>query len=274
MDLEQQLSAGTEATEAPPVEEQAGEEQETLPPVERDWEAEARNHGWTDKESFKGDPDKWVDAKRFMERADEVMPLLKKQNDALKRELQEMRRDLKKAGKQWSSFAQREYERGLAEIQARHEEAVESGDTEAAARAWQEREALEKPPEPETDDAAEEAERINQEFQAWVVEHEWYETDANRRLYADNEAMRMGLAKDWPGGPTAWLDELAKRVDRKFAPKKVNPVANGGNRSASASTRGMSYGQLSAEEKKICDKAVERGLFKSKEEWIKVYEAQ
>jgi hypothetical protein len=52
----------------------------------RDFDAEAREHGWRPKDEFPGDAAKWVDAETFMKRADEVMPLLKAQNARLKRD--------------------------------------------------------------------------------------------------------------------------------------------------------------------------------------------
>jgi hypothetical protein len=96
-------------------------------PEERDFEAEARSHGWTPQEEFKGDPARWVDAETFIKRADEVMPLLKKQNAHQKRELEEMKRTIKRL----SAAEQRAYENARADIAAEMEAAVEAGDLTA-----------------------------------------------------------------------------------------------------------------------------------------------
>lgn len=62
-----------------------------LPAADPAIEAKAREHGWTPKERFRGDAAKWVDAKTFLDKADTVMPLLRKQRDDLMGEVQSLR---------------------------------------------------------------------------------------------------------------------------------------------------------------------------------------
>ena len=45
-------------------------------PPDRDWEGEAKKMGWAPKDTFKGDPGKWVDAKTYVERGEQFIPLL------------------------------------------------------------------------------------------------------------------------------------------------------------------------------------------------------
>lgn len=52
-----------------------------------DVEKEALSMGWTPKEKFKGNPDKWIDAESFVERAEHVLPILRADRDRLKRDL-------------------------------------------------------------------------------------------------------------------------------------------------------------------------------------------
>lgn len=47
----------------------------------------AREMGWTPKEKFRGDPNKWVDAETYVERGEHVLPILRADRDRLKREL-------------------------------------------------------------------------------------------------------------------------------------------------------------------------------------------
>lgn len=46
--------------------------------------AEAKELGWADKDSWRGDQDKWVDAKTFLERGRHILPLVNEQNKRLK----------------------------------------------------------------------------------------------------------------------------------------------------------------------------------------------
>src|SRR5258706_12397733 len=50
-------------------------------------EQEAKNIGWAPKDVYKGDPDKWVDAHTFLERGQHVMPILRKNNEKLQRDI-------------------------------------------------------------------------------------------------------------------------------------------------------------------------------------------
>lgn len=158
--------------------------------TERDFEAEAREHGWRPKEEFKGDPTHWVDAEAFMKRADEMMPLLKATNARLKRDLDAMRKDLKRATAHFEGAEKRAYDRAKAEIEQKIEDAVESGDINAARSAMKEMGEL--APEATTKKyTKEEAQDALDEFRE---EHPWYdradlagasEIEINGRLFFD-----------------------------------------------------------------------------------------
>lgn len=107
-------------TEAPPPDIQSD-------PPERDYESEARQHGWRPKEEFKGDEARWTDAETFMKRADEVLPFIKKQNSALKTKVDILERMVKKVQK--SEMAA--YDNALAAIKAQMKDAVAVGDEAA-----------------------------------------------------------------------------------------------------------------------------------------------
>lgn len=229
---------------------------------ERDYEAEARQHGWTPKDDFKGDPAKWVDAETFAKRADEVMPFLKKQNTALKREMDDLKRTMKQASAFYSKAEERAYERALADLQARHDEAVEGGDVAGARKVLKELHELEKPASAETEEKPD-TKAAQQELADWVDENDWYINDEKRRAYADIQAGAMGPAAEWEGGPKAWLEELGKRVTRKFADPKPNPVNGGGNRPG-GKTAAHTFSDLPPEAKAAADKFFRNGVYGEK----------
>jgi hypothetical protein len=78
---------------------------------ERDYDAEARSRGWAPEEEFKGDKARWVDAKTFVERTDTMMPLLKADRDRLKRELADIKKDLRRATTHFEGAEKRAYDR-------------------------------------------------------------------------------------------------------------------------------------------------------------------
>lgn len=158
--------------------------------TERDFEAEAKEHGWSPKEDFKGDVARWVDAETFMKRADEYMPLLKADKARLKRELESMRKDLRRATAHFEGAEQRAYDRAKAEIEAKIENATEAGDVAAVKAALKDLGELKPADEPQQH-TKEEAQEALDEFRE---EHSWYdranlanatEVDINGRLYFD-----------------------------------------------------------------------------------------
>lgn len=100
----------------------------------RDYEAEARAQGWTPKEEFKGDESKFVDAETFVKRADEVMPFLKKQNQALRSEMEQLKKSVKQVNEFATKAEERAYERAMADLKAELAKAVADDDEAAAGK--------------------------------------------------------------------------------------------------------------------------------------------
>lgn len=241
-------------------------------PQERDYASEAKRHGWTPKEEFRGDPAKWVDAETFVKRADEVMPFLKKKAEAQDREIADLKRTIKQAAKFYEATEERAYKRALAELEAKHVDAVEAGDVAGAKRIVSEMRDLEKDaqsnaPTPEVPDP----EKARKELNAWIADNDWYVLDDTKRRFADLQADLMGPAVEWDGGQQAWLEELGKRVERKFAEKKPSPVNGGGNRPSPAGG-GRTYNDLPAAAKATCDRFVKNGIVASREAYVKDYD--
>jgi hypothetical protein len=256
MNMETTISAEPEINDAP-----------------RDFDSEAKQHGWTPKDDFKGDPAKWVDAETFVKRADEVMPFLKKQNGSLKRELD----DLKRTTKQLAGFAakaeQRAYARAMAELEHKHAEAVETGDVAAARKVVAEISQAERDhaativePEPTGDDP----ETLRKELNEWIEKNDWYVLDDQKRKYADLQADRMGPAEQYTGGRAAWFDELAKRVDSKFSERPPTVTNGTGNRAVSKG--GKSYADLPPEARRQCDRFMKQIPGFTKEQYTRDFD--
>jgi hypothetical protein len=246
-----------------------GEEQ-TVETTERDFEAEAKEHGWSPKEDFKGDPSRWVDAEAFMKRADEMMPLLKAQNQKLKRDLESIRKDLKRATAHFEGAEKRAYDRAKADIEGRIENAAEAGDVEAAKAAMKELGNL-KPAEEPQQHTKEEAQEALDEFRE---EHPWYdkanlagatETEQLGRIYFDRMVDKhIEKTKDMaPADFFAFITDLT--LERypllKGKPARVKPASavepgGGGPRRGMAQT----WDNLPDEAKRQYTRFIDRGL--------------
>lgn len=233
----------------------AGEQQE------RDYEAEARALGWRPPEDFPGDSSKFVDAKTFVERGETMLPMVKAALAKERKEFAEFRKETRRALKFMGEAEKRGYERALADLQTRHDEAVEAGDVAGARKAVKEMGELVKPEVPELDDDKPDPRQAQREFAEWVEQNDWYVTDDKKRAYADIQAGAMGPAEEWDGGPKAWLEELGKRVSRKFAEQKPNPANPGGNRGTGAPRGAKTYADLPPAAKALCDKWHRTGVF-------------
>ena len=108
---------------------------------EEEVESEAKAMGWVPQEEFRGDVEKHVDAKTFLERGQNYLPIVRKERDEYKRELQEVKGqmgEMKKTFEEFSTFhrntvertERQAYEKALADINARQKEAVANADVD------------------------------------------------------------------------------------------------------------------------------------------------
>lgn len=239
----------------------------------RDFESEARAHGWTPKEDFKGDPTRWVDAETFIQRADEVMPLLKKQNQGLKSQISELTRTVKRLAKAEQSA----YENAIADLKAKAEAAVESGDLAAFRKVDGQIESLRKEAAADVADTAH-GEDGQEQYEAFREANAWYdkanlasasEVEVEARLFADRLAdkyARQGLTAELP--PSQFFARIAQETEERFPllkakktrEKPVSPVAgvtpNGGPRGAKTGAN------LPPEAKEHAERYMRMGIYK------------
>ena len=255
---------------------EAGEGDSTSPAA-RDYEAEARQHGWTPKEEFRGDTSKWVDAETFVKRADEVMPFLKKQNAALKREIDDMKRTMKQFQQFATKAEERAYDRAMADLQAKHQEAVEAGDVRAAkAVVDQMRDLKPEAPVVPSGDVTDDAPPANARdlIDDWVAASDYYQNDPNKTAFADLQYQRIerehGALHKYPGGIEAALKEIDARVSRKFSAKP--PVTTTGTGAKTGGKSGRTYADLPPQAKAQCDRFVKIIPGFTKEQFVRDYD--
>jgi hypothetical protein len=187
----------------------------------RDYEAEARAQGWRPKEEFRGNPDAWTDAETFVKRADEVLPLIKKQNAHLKREID----DLKKLVRKVTASERASHTNALAEIRAQMEEAVETGDVAAFKKLDAKADKLRSDIVEDTPGLVH-GEDPQEAFDSFRETNSWYdkanlasasETEIEARLFADRLAdkyAKQGLQDTM--APSEFFAKIADETETKF----------------------------------------------------------
>lgn len=268
--------AETLAEENAVVTAEAGDESNTAaeqtPEEQARIEERARMLGWRPPGEFKGEPGNFVEAADFLQKAQENMPLLKQQNRRLDEALRDATKREKRLEKmigELKGFEERAYQRAVAELEARHDAAVEEGDVAKSRAIRKEIDGLRPAPKAAEQDTETDPRQAKKELAEWVDRNDWYVTDTARRQYADIQAEAMGPATEWEGGQKEWLAEIEKRVGRKFADKPPNPVNGGGNRQPSKGA-GKGYADLDAEGKKMADDMERMGVM-TKAEYAKEY---
>ncbi|MEM6682598.1 MAG: hypothetical protein AAF607_10175 [Pseudomonadota bacterium] len=235
---------------------------------ERDYEAEAREQGWVPKDDYKGDPEAWRDARTFVKRGEEFLPVVKSQNRKLQKELEEAKSEIaemKATAKEFQDYMskteKRAFDKALKEIEAKQRKAAQDGDVTAFDEAQKDAEKLRKNQEEQVKPAEPKDDPV---FKKWVEDTGWYGTDKKKTAQA--EAIASGLlAEQTALRGRELLDEVAKQVaelnpepknTKRDAPPKVG---SGGSKGGTA---GKTYADLPAEAKATCDRFVRNGYFK------------
>lgn len=242
---------------------------------ERDFTAEAMAQGWTDKDEFKGDPDKWIDAKAFVERQDTNLGLLRKKTDYLERELAKQQKAAAKAADFFDKAEKRAYERALAEIRSQQEAAVEAGDVDQFRKLTAEADNLKPKSQYTGQDAA-------VAMAEWREANVWYNRASTARgtdqeiaavAYFDR-MVEANISKATPGPdqmpPDEFFAMIGQKVLEKYPMLNASPkaahkrpesdvAAPTGGRSASGS---KTYAALPPDAKKACDEMINMGYIK------------
>lgn len=252
-------------------------------------EERARQMGWLPKEEFRGNPENWVEAGKYVERAETSLPFLKgtmhkleetvrSQKFLLEKQAEEMgglRQDMTEFVEFSRGAEERAYQKALKDLRVEQASAKAKGDLDAFADATEkidslinehpavtgkEREKGKEPVQPQGPQTEYTKWFKPEVLEQWKGEHTWFETEPDMAIYAD-QAGRFLLGKDGFNKPhDEHLKEVAKLVKKKFpeyfgntAQKKGSPVE--GDTGGSPSSNGKkTYADLPPDAKTICDK--------------------
>ena len=247
---------------------------------------EARTMGWLPLEEFKGNKDNWVDAKNFVERGRQIMPILKQTNDRLMNEMRavtgqvgQLTAALKAAQTTISALEESHADDVKEQVEAARKDlreeiarASREGDHDALATATDKlvelnsanREAGGK--DDDKGDKGDKGERgaapeMHPEIKAWREENASFMGDRRRVALANAVAEELRANGDTRIGK-AFLDAVAEEVEKTLGtkPSGTSRVSsgNGGGGRSNASGGGKSYNDLPAEAKEACDRQAKR----------------
>jgi hypothetical protein len=267
------------------------EESVTSNEVSPEVQHEAESQGWVPKERFRGNESDWVDADTFVKRGREILPILRKNNENLIKDLQATKDQLKEfreAAEEFKKFQRESYERKaqeyegqIREIKESRAQAISDGDgqkvnalDDALDQAKENfKEAKQsvrdvvsaKEPEPTP-------EAIDPNLQAWLDRNTWFGQD--KRLTAVVNGVGESLRLELPLlKGQAFLDKLdevlAEEFPNKFG-KKQSPssrVESGSGRQSRSGGNAQSYDNLPSEAKSACDRFVKQKLM-TREQYV------
>lgn len=257
------------------------------------YEQKAGEIGWTPLEKFRGDPEKFVDAKTFYEKAEHVLPIVKKQRDEsradaaqskiayaeLKKEVESIKSDAKEAIAFMRVGIEREYQSKIDVLKQAKAVAVSEGDGTAVNRIDDQIDDLKDKKKEEKEKVVEKVEsqvpQLHPDFMKWVDENKWYTTDAKLKKKAD--MLGVSYAEDERlTGPELW--EAVKADIVKLYPDKFEDVTErigavrGGKTSSATNSKAKTFANLPSEAQAACDKWVKQGLVKNRDQYLQHYE--
>ena len=218
------------------------------PPLEeRDYETEARLMGWHPKEEFRGNPDDWVDARTFITRGEQQLPILRENNRKLqarvrrtdddnaelRQQMTEMRDSLSTMRTMLERGQEVGYQRAKAEFEAQMRDAVRNGDEAKFDHIQVEMEKLDEqhekiiaPVEKKDPPPAKPKLPGTPEFQDWFENNkDWILADPVLKEAA-NEASRQLDQSDDPLPQAEYWERVTEMVQTKF-PRRFAKATGG-----------------------------------------------
>ena len=260
-------------------------------------EKDARVFGWVPKEEFRGSEDSWVDAETFVKRGKEINPILRANNERLKKEMEAERQkhnreiaELKAATEEFKQFQKDAFERKqqqleteLGDLKNQRKEAIREGDADLVVeledRIEEVKEEKAKKVEVKQPVAApQETEiKLDPTLSEWIENNNsWFGPDVEATEIANG--IGASIRRQFPQlSGKAFLDKLDEKLKQRVPElygnqnQTRNAVEGSTTRSSSSSGK-KSYDNLPAEAKAACDKFVKQGLFKSKQEYVDLYD--
>lgn len=230
-------------------------------------EALASEMGWAPQDEWRGDPDKWVDAKAFIKAGPEIYKSTLSRQD---NEMSEMRKTFEEFKEFTTKSEERAYKRALKDLQQKQREAVAEGDTDTFDQVSKEIDEL-KEPEPKTEQKPN-ADN-DPDFIQFQAENPWYGPDGDYKMTLEAEEIAKVVARSYQG--KAFYDKIAEVIRKEFPDrfgnqKRREPARVEGGQDLKTAKGGKTYADLPPDAKAACDRFVKEGLIEQKD-YVKEY---
>jgi len=225
--VEQEVVSGGE--DALNVTEEISEEQESSS-QDFNYEEEARLQGWVDKQDFRGDPISWVDAETFVRKGREINPILRANNEQLKRSISNLERqnsnlvrELSELRKQQVAINKRDFTTTVNELKSLRMQALREGDENKFLQLDnrldtlldKRRELIGEEDVQTGEDNSRPQENYDPEFMAWVEDNNWYGRDEFRTTAVNHVAEVM--RERYPNlAGRKFLDAVLRESKRRY----------------------------------------------------------
>jgi len=218
-------------------------------------EEKALKMGWTPKDEFKGDPAKWRPADEFVERGENMLPIVKAQVKRQANEIAELKDAIRQFGEYHTKTEQRAYQQAMQDLKEQRAQAIATGDGAAFDRVDDQIEKLRdevkskeiKPAPHPADDPV---------FKEWESRNAWSK-DPEMQKWAYSYGKHLIEAGEAELGDDV-LEKVAKAARSKFPDKfenKRRETAPSVESGVPAQRRGgKGYSDLPAEAKAACDR--------------------
>ncbi len=276
------------------------DEQTQTPEVE----TKARNLGWVPKEEFRGDESRWVDAEEFVTRGEQMMPLLRKNNERLQNDLSTLSGKFEETNKLLQASQEaiaelkkfhtedtaRQVEKARKELRKQLIEARKEDDVELQVEIEEQLDEIRQvqatpPPKPTPAPTAAPvagAPQVDPEFVAWQRDNDWWLKDRRRTALTVAEAEELRADPKNAGlKGRAFYEEAAKRADAVLNPRSTTSKVETGTPSTSGGggSKKRSYADLPADAKEVCSQQASKLVgagraFKTLPEWQAHYVEQ
>lgn len=222
-----------------------------------DEEAESKAHalGWRSKDEFSGDPEKYTDAKTFLSKANENIPMLREnyrkidmQNQKFQAELESLKKQISSTSQRLEDAERRGYERAVKDIEEQQRRAALTGDLEQYDRLQEQKRALAsssaQPSQPENKQGEPLPVADQIALEVFQSTNPWFRNDAE--LNEEMSVYVLGVKSRNPNMPMSEILEKAKAKVIKANPEKFGEMkrTNEVLSSNTGGSGGKSYGEL------------------------------
>jgi hypothetical protein len=278
----------TPPVEAPPPIVAEGEEGSTpaddSTPEQKE---QAREQGWRDLDEYQGQPDKFVSAKEYLDRADHILPILRSREreskaeiSRLRQEMEDLRRDSKQAVEMANARARKEVADRYEALKTQRAQAVTDGDGAEFNRLDGEMRELLREAEPKKADVPPDNHppELKAASTAFLDRNKWFNEDPRKNRMAVIMSQEIIAKQPHLKNNPEFFPELERQLRKEYPemfgnPKRaaVDPMVEGDARPAGTRSVKKGFRDLPKDAQDAARRQVKNGFCKTEQEYADIY---